>query len=87
MYRTGDLGIQLSPTVITEEGCLWQNRVTKGTIRQNPESASFAEPGFGTIFRMAIGTRMIIHRFAETLGIYQILEVVAGKNRECLNSK
>jgi hypothetical protein len=58
------MGADLSPTLITKESRLWQNRVTKGTIRQKPESAAFAEPGFRTIFCMAIGTTMKFHESA-----------------------
>jgi hypothetical protein len=61
LWRTSNQGAELSPTVITKEGCLGQFCITKGTIRQQPESTAFAESGFGAIFRMAIGTRMTIH--------------------------
>jgi hypothetical protein len=71
---TSNLRIELSATVITKQGCLWQDRVTKGTIRQKPESAAFAESGFGAIFCLTIGTIMIVHLLARTSVIYQILE-------------
>jgi hypothetical protein len=47
--------------VITKERCVWQGRIAKGAVRQEPESATLAEPGFSTIVRMAIGTKAI-HR-------------------------
>jgi hypothetical protein len=49
--------------VVTKERRIWQCRVTKGTIKQKPESAALAEPGLGTIFRLAIGTTMMIHNW------------------------
>jgi hypothetical protein len=54
--------------MIAKESCLRQDRVTKGTVRQKPETAAFAEPGFGSVFRMAIGTTMTIHE--DSCGYY-----------------
>jgi hypothetical protein len=55
------LRIELAPTTVAKDGCLGECRVAKGTSRQKPESAAFAEPGFGTIICLAIRATMIIH--------------------------
>jgi hypothetical protein len=51
----------MSSAVITKGSHLRQSCVTKGTIQQKPEPATFAESGFGTIFGVAIGTTLNSH--------------------------
>ena len=51
--------IELAPAVVAEEGGVGQVRIAKRAVRQKPESTALAEPGFGTILCLAIGTTMI----------------------------
>jgi hypothetical protein len=55
------LGVDCSPTLIAKERRLRQRRAAKRTVRQKPETATFAEPGVHPIFCVTIGTALTIH--------------------------
>lgn len=65
LRRKSNLRIKLPPALVTKICVFRQDRITEWAIRQQPQSAVFAESGIGAIFSLAIGAGKGRHRIVK----------------------